>query len=447
MQTNNRCTYHFIIILAVLMGGTFFFPQEAPAFFSPLPIMEGHGLPYFPESVFTRRSYYDRITGPVSEAVRLEEELIDEPGEKSMVGVSAESGEEEIRFYFSSTGALAPESAHRGDYEILRDKTGGDFISLKIYLKSGEDSYLLLRPQNADYSRMDIYLLGSLFQRDIRVPYEFKELLRISFSSLMKSTAGYVDWGFYLPDPIISELSTGDVLSKAVRSYLSGLGDAEDGAIDRHGRYVYIDDGSLQEGEGGLNCSGFAKWVVDGIYSIKTGKLLPIDILKKTHPDIRGHRWSEKYEEERQPYFGLDWTRNLALAMKRLRDSGAGIQTADVDKLTYHEYKENVGYPVKDLNTLLYELAVREPEHFYLGSVNGLSQGEGELRTHYHVAVLFSWVDKEGKLGVSVMERGVETPLDRFIEKYKNEFIHLVRIKTQGSFSPPAQEPDPILNR
>ncbi|MFP4619082.1 MAG: hypothetical protein ACLFMZ_09600 [Spirochaetaceae bacterium] len=446
MQTNNRFTYPFVIILPVFLALMWVYPPQVPAFSPPRPITEGSGFPDFPESVFTRRSYYDRITGPVSEALRVEEDLVDEPGEKSMVGVSVERGEEEIRFYFSSTGDLSPESARRGDYEILRDKSEGEFISLKIHLKSGEDSYLLLQPENEDYSRMDVYLLGSRFQRDIRVPYEFKELLRTSFASLMKSTAGYVDWEFYLPDPIISELSTGEAIAKAVRSYLPGLADVEDGAIDQKGNYVYIDDGSPQEGEGGLNCSGFAKWVVDGIYSTKTGSLLPIEILKKTHPDIRGHRWSAKYEDERQPYFGLDWTRNLAFAMKRLRESGADIRSADVDKLTYHEYKENVGFAVESLGTLLYELAVREPEHFYLGSVNGLDE-EGELRTHYHVAVLFSWIDKEGRLGVSVMERGVETPLERFIEKYKGEFIHLVRIKGTGSFSPPVQEPDPSLNR
>ncbi|MFO7849041.1 MAG: hypothetical protein R6V67_03680 [Spirochaetia bacterium] len=424
-----------------------FLPEEVSAYFSPVPSRDRNELPDFPESVFTRRSYYDQITGPLSEASRLEEELINEPGENYMVGVAAQSKDEEIRFYFSSTGALYPENASRGDYEIVRSKPDGKFISLKIYLKSEEDGYLLLEPEEDDYSRMNIYLFGNLFQRDIRVPFEFKELLRISFTTLMKSTSGYVDWDFYLPDPIISELSTGESMVKAVRSYLHGLGDADDGAIDRFGRYVYIEDESLQLGEEGLNCSGFAKWVVDGIYYTKTGSLLPIHILKKTHPDIRGNRWSEKYEEERQPYFGLDWTRNLALAMGKLRDIRASINSVDVDKLTYHEYKKNVGYPVTSLPTVLYELAVKEREHSYLGSVNGLSREGDDLRTHYHVAVLFSWVDAEGELEVSVMERGKETPLDVFIEKYEDEFIHLVRVKTEGAFSPPTRDLDPLLNR
>jgi len=294
---------------------------------------------------------------------------------------------------------------------------------------------------------MDIYLLGSRMQEDIRVPYSFEELLTISFASLMKSTAGYVDWSLYIPDPIISRLAGSGVLARAIRPYLTGLGDAEDGAMDAQGRYVYIADGSPQEAKPGLNCSGFAKWVVDGIYYLRTEQLLSIEELRRPHPEARGNRWSSKYEDLKQPYFGLDWTRNLALAMRRLDYPDAGIESADVNQLIYHEYEEDVGYPVASLKTLLYELAVSEPGHFYLGSLNKLSYEDENLRSHYHVAVFFPWIDSKGSLQVSVMERGVETPVDTFMQRHRSEYVHLVRIRSDGAFTPPDKELDPLLNR
>ncbi len=417
---------------------------ELSAYTSPV---ERRNLPDFPESVFTRRSYFEKMSGPLDEAEKIEDELVDEPGEDHMIRVMTRSEEEELAFYFANGGDFTLETMHKGDYEIRRRKSDGEFVSLKIFLKSGQESYLLLRPASEDFSRMDIFLFGRRMQRDVRVPYPFPRLLQISFVSLMESTAGYVDWGFYLPDPVISALSTAGILAQAVSSYLPGLGDADDGAINRNGEYVYIESGKAQEGEEGLNCSGFAKWVVDGIYFLETKELLSIEELKRPHPEARGNRWSEKYEEVKQPYFGLDWTRNLALSLKRLSQPDAGIESADVDSPTYHEYDEDVGYPVSALNTLLYELAVTEPEYFYLASVNDLRHGEGELRVHYHVAVFFPWIDSQGRLDVSIMERGRQTPIDEFMERYSGEFVHLVRLRTDGAFTPPKKALDPLLNR
>lgn len=414
------------------------------AFSSPV---EKRVFPDFPETVFTRRSYFEAVTGPLEEAAGMEGELVEEPGENHMIRVMSEEGEEEVKFFFAHDGDLSPEEKSMGDYELTRKKPEGSISSLKILLRDDGDTYLMLTPLNDHYSRMDIVLLGSRVQEDIRVPYTLEELMKTSFSRLMQSTSGYVDWNFYLPEPIISQLGTVGPMARAVRPYLESIGDADDGAIDADGRYVYIDDGSPQEDEKGLNCSGFAKWVVDGIYYLETEELLPIDLLKRPHPEVRGNRWSTKYEETKQPYFGLDWTRNLAVAMKRLRKPEADIESADVTDLTYHDYEEDVGYPVRRLKTLLYELAVSEPEYFYLASVNDLMHGEGELRSHFHVAVIFPWVEEDGEFQVSIMERGVETAPDEFMKRYEDAYVHLVRIKTEGAFTPPQKMLDPLLNR
>jgi hypothetical protein len=188
--------------------------------------------------------------------------------------------------------------------------------------------------------------------------------------------------------------------------------------------------------------------VVDGFYASGNDELLSIEALKKKHPEARGNRWSDKYEELKDPFFGLDWTRNLAVRMLEEKwDRSFPIEAADVDRLTYHLYKEDVGFPVGELKTVLYELAVEHPESFYLGSVNTLINEEGQLRRHFHVAVLFAWFDAEGVLQTTVMERTVERSVAEFIDANRRNYIHLVRIELPGAFSPPNEELDPLLNR
>jgi hypothetical protein len=444
MSVRRSTVKYLLLLLLFLTAGV-----PLWAFRSPL---EERKLPSFPESVYTRRLYLEKITAPISEAVKIDSEMVNEPGERSMIRVMAEEKEQEVFFYFSQSGDFEPAVKSQGDYVFVRNGDDGSYRYLRIYLKSGEESYLEIRPADAAYSTMNIILLDTLMQEDIRVSFSLEELLQISFRRLMESTVGYVNWSFYLPDPLIAELGRVDVFAQTVRPSLPSIAYGEDGGMNEEGTYVYIEDGRLQDEDsdgkkGGLNCSGFAKWVVDGIYYLKTGSFLSIDELKKTHPDSRGNRWSEKYEELREPYFGLDWTRNLALSLLRLSEEDAKIEAADVDKLVYHEYEEDLGYPVRELPSLLYELAVSEPDYFYLGSVNGVIHGEGELRSHYHVVVFLPWIDRFGRLQISVMENADETPLENFIAKYEREYVHLVRIETDGGFIPPSKALDPVLRR
>ena len=46
---------------------------------------------------------------------------------------------------------------------------------------------------------------------------------------------------------------------------------------------------------------------------------MEIGELKARNLDTRGNRWSAAFETERDPYFGLDWTRNMAVALARAR--------------------------------------------------------------------------------------------------------------------------------
>jgi hypothetical protein len=100
---------------------------------------------------------------------------------------------------------------------------------------------------------------------------------------------------------------------------------------------------------------------------------------------------------------------------------------------------------VAKLESLLYFLTRKDPGTFYVGSVNApsllaVSEGTPTLRQHHHVIVLFPYFDGRGVFQVAVMERNVRTSLPSLIRRYGNEYVHLERIDSEGSFVPPRIE-------
>ena len=164
--------------------------------------------------------------------------------------------------------------------------------------------------------------------------------------------------------------------------------------------------------------------------------------MKEKHLDYRGHRWSARREDERDPYFGLDWSRNLAVSLLELEHPREefGPEDADVREVRYARYVEDVGYPVDDMRRILYMLAIDEPGHFYIGSVNQEFGSDPVLRQHVHVAVFFPYFDENGRFRVTVLERNVETDLDSLAERYPGSYVHLVRARADDTFTPPVIE-------
>lgn len=126
---------------------------------------------------------------------------------------------------------------------------------------------------SGEASQFSIYLQGRLFQRQVPLSLSLSDVARSSFEKIAQLSSAYVEWSFYFPDP--ESLPSGPVkeLSSVVRTLLPRLHYSDDGVLDENGNYIFIGDGSPQTGEKGLNCSGFVKWIVDGIAYPRTGKL------------------------------------------------------------------------------------------------------------------------------------------------------------------------------
>jgi hypothetical protein len=208
--------------------------------------------------------------------------------------------------------------------------------------------------------------------------------------------------------------------------------------MDERGRVVLIQTGEPTLPGGGLNCSGFAKWVVDGFRLARTGTLLDIEALKVKHLELRGNRWSLRHEEQRDPYFGLDWSRNLAVSAWQLEGLTAGsAEEFDVRRGEFLRYREDVGYAPQELELLLFLEAAENPGQYYLGSVNRDWGGQPSLRQHYHLVVLFPYFTEQGEFKVVVFDRNRESSLGELQERFSDSYFHVVRLPAAGPFTAP----------
>jgi len=260
-----------------------------------------------------------------------------------------------------------------------------------------------------------------------------------------------------LLDPDVPAYADLRALVAGIRRRLPDIGYQDDGAWDENGIPVYIETLAPQPETAGLNCSGFAKWVVDGILRPLTGARLPIEPLKR-QADERGSSFSTVFEDTLDPFFGLDWTRNLALraavglgtsrtkeisallAEVEVRDnpvSAVMVRDAGETRIKILPgYLEEAGFGVEGLLPLLYVQALRHPRRFYLASVNDEQGTSPRLRRHFHVAVLVPHFTEAGNFTVSVFESAAETSYPVFAARNRGRHVNLVQIGASGSFDP-----------
>ncbi|MBN2351867.1 MAG: hypothetical protein JXD23_04790 [Spirochaetales bacterium] len=340
-----------------------------------------------------------------------------------------------IFFLFMNRTDKGFPEAGKGNYLIKRSRDTLRFESLKIFFRDEGYCYMQVKPRGQE-SSLDVYLFGRRLYRDVPLPTSLEKLLTAPLSSLLDMTRGRVDWPRLFFHGRRAEDRRVTSVVNSISRELPGVREADDGALDRNGRFVRIADGTPQRGTKGLNCSGFAKWIIDGFYFPVSGALSEIDLLKTKHLDRRGTRWSDVRETERDPYFGLDWTRNLAAALKGARTGDSpDIESCDVRQVPFFDYEEDSGYRMEDLYHVLFFLAVDEPGMAYLGAVNDIYKRDPLLVEYFHVATFFPHFDETGRFRVAVMDQHKDLDVFRFIERYRSEFVHLVRFDTNSDFS------------
>ena len=396
-----------------------------------------------PENWEARARLADTIFAPVRDAAGAGRQVIPQASGAAKVRFQTDVQSDSLYLVFANqVGGDYPLDG-AGAWIIKRSLKDGSFLQAKVFVQEGPGTYLRLFPEG-ERTLMDVYLFGEPFQTGVALPVAFDRLVTAPLSSVMEWSAAVVNWPLVLaPAPGPGDQRLGGIV-KTLQPLLPRLRDMDDGAMDGTGRLVSIASGAAAP-RGGFNCSGFAKWVVDALYAPLAGKPMDIAPLKSRNA-ARTNSWSTRFEEELDPYFGLDWSRGLARAAAQARTGVTpSDEQIDVRDSDYLPYIKDVGYPVAKLEYLLYFLTRKNPGTIYVGSVNApsllaVSEGTPTLRQHHHVIVLFPYFDARGVFRVAVMERNVRTSLVSLNRRYGNEYVHLERIDSEGSFVPPRIE-------
>lgn len=424
----------------------------------------------FPESATVRGQLIDTwLTGAINPARLMDAaECTDRFGNVFSVSNALEPGAELLAITVEPAdrdGEAVPAmsgapAASQGTWVLYRRLSDGLADHIRLYPVTDSRIFITLHPDAALTGKgkmlLDMNVYGAQPCRNIPLGITFDQLYTTSFSSIVTMTTGTVPWNLLTPD--IDRYRDVASLSEGIRGQLGTLVYLEDGAFNEDGEPVLIKTGERQNPDevwtaiakgqtadtiiGGVNCSGFAKWVIDGIVKPRTGNGLFIKPLK-TPTDSAITIYSDPSLDNRDAYFALDWTRNLASAVvtvSALRTKKPDVSGVDVtmDAFTGTQgYSKNIGYRISDLMPLMYFLAVTEPGHFYLGAVSDDNRTPG-LREYHHIAILLPYFDENGQFMVDVFESAVETPAETFIRNNLSAYINLVRVRApeDGYFQP-----------
>lgn len=393
-----------------------------------------------PEHTEARLGHRHLIYAPVSDLPELAERTVAQRSSAQRVRIRTETqnGFAYLLFLNEVEGRFPLYGA--GSMIIRRSLSDGAFSQVKVFLRSDERFFVRISPiDDEERVTLSVHAMGVTIHDGLILPFSMDTILQSRFSIVLEATKGIVRWSNLLTDVDPDATAAVRVMAERTREGLSTLPDAEDGAMDEHGNLVFIETLRLQDDLPGFNCSGFAKWVCDGLYGPLAGRYMSIAELKTKHLTSRGHRFSRPLEDERDPYFGLDWSRNLATTVAAARSSyRADVESADVRDVDGFRYLEDIGYEVEDLGLILFRLATAEPGHLYIGSVNTDFGSEPVLRQHVHIVVFFPYFDRTGRFHVDVMERNVETSLESLDRRYSGDFLHLVRVRADSRYEPPS---------
>ncbi len=402
----------------------------------------------FPESDSARGMIAERwLFAPVETVAPLKSAIVTD-----MYGDSFEVSAAKTGNLVSVTVKPAYTDSVAGAWRLDRDAESGEPVSITVTPVNDPSIILTIRPGSGAKTLIDLSLYGLKVRNGVPFGMAFRSVLTAPLSSVAALTAKTVPWELLFPET----LRYGNVAAgvSTIRARLPQLVYLDDGAFDDAGKPVLISTGAPQDPKavleaakdgrdlskvrGGVNCSGFAKWIVDGIVKPTAGSRTFIRALERqTSSPETG--FTERYRDPNDVFFGLDWIRNLAAAVVSLElghtvypeDAGADVTDEPFSGAT--GYETDVGYKVSELMPLLYWLAAREPGHWYLGA---LSEELGErgnaknplLRYYNHVAAFFPWFDETGRFRLAVFESASETPVSAFLENNADDWIFLVRL-------------------
>ncbi|MDR1399540.1 MAG: hypothetical protein LBJ41_06450 [Treponema sp.] len=367
------------------------------------------------------------------------------------IQVRAEAGRSEFMVILARELDGAYPGWAQGSWILTRLRDTGEVSRIRVFLRSDPQAYVQFRPLDKDRSVMDVVVYDAYVVRSLPLPYSIERLIVIPLEEVFSIVGNKFPRRYFDPNP--AEYRDMRALIDKVRQALPLLSYRDDGAIDENGRYVFIETLEPQSGAFGLNCSGFTKWMIDGILRPYTGTTLPIPPLKTAFGE-RGSSYTRFYEEIYDLFFGLDWGRNLAsIAGTILRTPDSGnieeieVRAAPFASLlertrsgtvirSYPDYQLNVGFQSEGIQALLYTLAIDEPGNLYIATISREMTNAQHLRQYFHLGILLPHFTEMGEFQVTVFESAAETSFANFRTRYPGLFINLLRVPVEARFEP-----------
>ena len=367
------------------------------------------------------------------------------------IQVRAEAGRDEFMVILARELDGAYPGWAQGSWVLTRRRDTGEVSRIRVFPRSDPQAYVQFRPLDKDRSVMDVVLYDAYVVRSLPLPYSIERLMVVPLEEVFSIAGNKFPRRYFDPNP--AEYRDMRAMINKIQEVLPLLSYRDDGAIDENGRYVFIETLEPQSEELGLNCSGFTKWVIDGILRPYTGTTLPIPPLKTAFGE-RGSSFTKLYEEMYDLFFGLDWGRHLAsIAGTVLRTPDSGnieeieVRTAPFASLiertrsgttirSYPDYQLNVGFQSEGIHALLYTLAIDEPGNLYIATISREMANAQHLRQYFHLAILLPHFTEAGEFQVTVFESAAETSFANFKARYPKQFINLLRVPVEARFEP-----------
>ncbi len=228
----------------------------------------------FPENYSVRETQRLAIEGDPFVMRKTKTRVVEIPGADYRVKVMVQEQNKAVYLLFINEHRYSFPIYSEGTYIIKRDEISGEIIQIKVFLKSEKDCFLRIFPEG-ERSSVDLYLYGYPLYRHVLVPKNIRHLATASFSELVAATDRVIDWGIVFPPREDEGYASIARMIEGIREVLSTLPDREDGSMNENGDFVLIETEETVE-DGGFNCSGFAKWIVDGLFYPLTETYIPI---------------------------------------------------------------------------------------------------------------------------------------------------------------------------
>ncbi len=378
----------------------------------------------------------------------------EEQGSDIVIFVLPESNGEKDRFRKDSAGS----------WLLYRNAKSGKPVKIRWYFNADPDVYVEFR-EGSPKTYADMVVFGSYAARSIPMGFRFQKLYTYSFEEVKLLTKNSLPWSkvTVVSDQYDSVLSMLEVIRGSLPRITYGP-DAcynEDGllySIEYNAPYIPPEDRksvskAIDEGGIVLSSAGFVKWVADGL--VHKATVLPNMLSPTVNYSSLGK--NGVLTQDTRLSFTLDWCRNLAVEVLNANSSkrqfsytigyedmtGVDVRivpfVADLVNGALRQsagYSIDTGYSPRELEGLLYILAVTEPRYFYFAALKQHSADRPGEAAFNNCAVFFPYFDDEGRFECAVFESGKEISLAEFLKNHQDCFVHLERVRSSQAFLP-----------